>query len=328
MALLKKISPLIKQNPDTGFGVNPASVGERFINKDGTFNLEKRGLPIWKRTSVYYNMLNLPRWKFALALLSFYILINLVFTCLYLLAGFQQLQGFISSSFSGKLLELFFFSTETFTTVGYGRVNPIGPFAHSVAALESMSGFLSFAIVTGLMYGRFSKPRAYISFSDNALISPYGSQRALMFRLVAYKNNHHITDADIKVNVGMIVNEDGQQFYRFFNLSLERLRVDTLSMNWTVVHVIDENSPLFGLTAEDRKNADVEAYVLLRGFDDVYSSVVQRRTSYTYHEIVEGAKFVPMYHESDDGKTTILDVDKLNDFVKVDLPGWEYPANN
>ncbi|RFM27864.1 ion channel [Deminuibacter soli] len=321
MSLSKKVNPFIKQNPDTGFGVNPASMGERFINKDGSFNLEKTGLTIWKRTSLYNTMLTLPRWRFMLALLCFYILINLMFTSLYLIAGFSQLQGLVSATQWGKLREVFFFSTETFTTVGYGRVNPIGDFAHSVSAVESMSGFLSFAIVTGLIYGRFSKPKAFINFSEEALISPYGAnQRALMFRLVAYKQSHTITDASVKVNLGLIVEEDGDQQYRFFSLDLERTRIDTLSMNWTVVHVIDENSPLFGLSVEDMKNADVEAYVLVRGFDDVYSSIVQRRTSYTYKEIVMGAKFVPMYHESEDGKTTILELDKLNDYTRVELP--------
>lgn len=319
MALLKKISPYIKSNPDTGFGVNPASVGERFINKDGSFNLEKQGLPFWKRVSLYYTMLTLPRWKFALALLCCYVAVNLLFTGMYWLAGINQLQGFASATAWGRLKEVFFFSTETFTTVGYGRVNPVGDVAHCIAAIESMTGFLSFAVVTGLIYGRFSKPKAYIIFSDHALITPFAGGRALMFRLVSYKSNHHITDASIKVNVGMIVTEDDRQVYRFFGLDLERTRVDTLSMNWTVVHVIDENSPFYGLSKEDMESADVEVYVLLRGFDDVYSSTVQRRTSYTYKEFIWGAKFVPMYHESEDGKTTILEVDKLNDYERVEL---------
>ncbi len=106
--------------------------------------------------------------------------------------------------------EMFFFSTETFTTVGYGRVNPMGDAANSVAAIESMLGFLSFAIATGLLYGRFSKPKAFLFFSKHALISPYRDGKGLMFRFATYKDNHTLTNLDIKVNAALLVEENGR----------------------------------------------------------------------------------------------------------------------
>ena len=216
-----------------------------------------------------------------------------------------------------KIKELYFFSTETFTTVGYGRVNPVGDAANFVASIEAMSGFLSFAIATGLIYGRFSKPTAYLVFSEHALVAPYQDKTALMFRFVSYKDNHILTNVDIKVNIGLKVQENGKEVYKYYDLSLERSHVESLPMNWTVVHPIDDGSPFAGFSVEDMKTADVELYVLVRGFDDVYSNMVLQRTSYTFDEIKFNKKFIPMYRESDDGKTTILELHKLNEYKEV-----------
>lgn len=319
MAILKKINPFSKTNPDTGFGVQANQIGGRFVNKDGSFNIQKEGLPLWERFSVYSWFLDLSWSGFFGIILFFYIVENLLFTSLYFLVGYKQLTGIMSVTTWKIFKEVFFFSTETFTTVGYGRVNPLGDGAHLIAALESMTGFLSFALVTGLLYGRFTRPRAYLAFSDKALISPYKDGTALMFRIVPYKINHHLTDARIVVNLGFMVVEEDQPVYKFFQLKLERSRIDTFSMNWTVVHPIDEESPLLNFSLEDMKNADIEIYVQVMGFNHVFSNLVMQQTSYTYAEIVWGAKFKPMYKEAEDGTTTILQIDRLNDYEKVSL---------
>ena len=317
MALGKRINTRIKSNDDTGFGNSTTNVGGRFINKDGSFNLRKDGIAIWDRFSVFHTMLNMPRWKFITIVIVFYLAINLLYTFIYLLIGTDQLYGMIGDSFWQKFKEVYFFSTQTFTTVGYGRVNPIGDGANFVASIEAISGFLSLAIATGLIYGRFSKPQAYLMFSDHALISPYQDKTALMFRFVSYKDNHVLTDVEVKVTTGLKVQEDGNATYKFYSLNLERTRVDSLPMNFTVVHPIDDASPFFGFTEDDMKTADVELYVLVRAFDDVYSNIVLQRTSYTYQEVKFKAKFVPMYRESEDGNTTIVDLDKLNEYKAV-----------
>ena len=319
MAMTKKIDPFIKTNNDTGFGTSASNVGGRFINRDGSFNLRKEGVPFLKRYSIFHSMLTLSRWKFAALIVVFYFLINLLYTALYLLIGVDQLQGVIATSDWGKFKEAYYFSTETFTTVGYGRVNPIGDGANFVASIEAMTGFLSFALATGLMFGRFSRPRSFLSFSEHALVGPYKGGQALMFRFAPYKDNHTLTDVEIRVNIGLQVQgaDNGNMEYRYYDLQLERTKVESLPMNWTVVHPLDEKSPLNGFSYEDMVASDVELYVLIRGFDDVYSNFVQQRTSYTYHEIKINGKFVPMYRESDDGKTTILELHKLNEFVEV-----------
>lgn len=317
MALLKRVNPFSKQNNDTGFGTNAGDYGGRFINRDGSFNLRKEGMPFWQRFSIYHSMLNMPRWKFIALIIFFFLSINVLYTLLYLLIGADQFTGMIAVTEWQKIKEIYFFSTETFTTVGYGRVNPVGDAANFVASIEAMSGFLSFAVATGLIYGRFSKPKSYLVFSDHAVIAPYQNKTALMFRFASYKDNHILTNAEIKVNIGLQVEEQGRNLYKFFDLNLERSRVDSLAMNWTVVHPIDGDSPIAGFSMEDMKAADVELYVLVRGFDDVYSTVVLQRTSYTYDEIKFNRKFKPMYHESGDGKTTILELHKLNEHAEV-----------
>jgi inward rectifier potassium channel len=139
-----------------------------------------------------------------------------------------------------------------------------------------------------------------------------------MFRIASYKDNHNLTDAVIKVNLALQEQDNGNTSYKFYELELERSKVDTLMMNWTVVHPIDEKSPLLGLAQEDYKSSDVEVYVQIKGFDDVYSTTVIQRTSYTYDEIIFNAKFVTMYRESEDGKTTILELDKLSSYREVE----------
>lgn len=310
---------IIKSNEDTGFGTNPDDYGGRFVNRDGTYNVRKEGLSFIDRFSLYHSMLNMPSWKFFGALFVFYLLVNFIFACIYFFIGAVQFQGVLAHTPWETFKELFFFSTETYTTVGYGRVNPVGDLANSVAAVESMLGFLSFAIATGLLYGRFSKPKAFLLFSKNALVSPYRGGKALMFRFVAYKDNHTPTNVEIKVNAALLVDENGKRSFKFYDLQLERSHVESLPMNWTVVHPLTADSPLFELEMEDMKKSDLEIYVSVRGFDDVYSNVVQQRTSYTYDEILFDRKFVQMYRESSDGKTTIVELHRLHEHREVKM---------
>lgn len=317
MSLYKKINPFSKQNNETGFATNTNDTGGRFLNKDGSFNLVKEGIPFKKRFSVFNDMLNLPQWKFIAVIFIFFVIINLLFTVIYFMFGAHQFEGLTKISDWQNFKELFYFSMHTVTTVGYGNVYPVGDAAGFVSGIEALTGFLSLAIATGLIYGRFSKPRSYLVFSDNALISPYKDGKALMFRFVGYKDKHTLTDLEIRVNAGLLLVENDKADYKYFSLTLERSKVENMAMSWTVVHPIDENSPFYGFTEEDMKNADVELYVLLRGFDDVFSNYVQQRTSYTFNEIIFNRKFAPMYRESEDSRTTILELHKLNNHNQV-----------
>jgi inward rectifier potassium channel len=318
MALHRKINPFSKQNNDTGFASNSKDLlGGRFLNKDGSYNLVKEGMPFRKRFSIFHDMLNLPTWKFITVILVFFLLMNFIFALVYFFIGPEQLEGLTLGSKWRIFKEMFYFSTQTLTTVGYGHVNPSGDAANIVAGIEALTGFLSLAIATGLIYGRFSKPQSYLKFSDYALISPYKGGTGLMFRFAAFKDKHTLTELEIRVNTGLLILENDVPSYKYFSLELERTKVESMPMSWTVVHPIDEKSPFYGFTDSDMKASDVELYVMLRGFDDVFSNYVQQRTSYTFDEILFNRKFVPMFRESDDGKTTILELHKLNEHKEI-----------
>ena len=248
----------------------------------------------------------------------FYFLINLLFGFTYFLLGVNYLAGIQSGSTLKKFSEAFFFSCQTFTTVGYGRISPVGFMASSLSALEALIGLLSFAVVTGLLYGRFSRPKAYIRFSENALLSPFHNGNAIMFRLAPFKNTT-LTDAEAKVSLGLIVEENGKMVNKFFQLRLEYERVNSLTLNWTIVHPITETSPFYNFTEEDFKSAQGEILVYIKAFDDMFSNIVVARTSYTLNEVILGAKFDPMYHRSKNENKTLLHLDKLNSFSQAIL---------
>ncbi len=318
MAILRKINSRAKTESNTGFGVNASDYGGRFVNKNGQPNLEKRGIGFLERISWFHTMLSIPRWKFFFLILLFFVLINLLFAVAYFLIGVEHLSGMVTHSTWEQFGEAYFFSAQTFTTVGYGRVNPTGFITSALSSLEALIGLLSFAVVTGLLYGRFSRPKAYLKFSENAIIAPFKNGLALMMRVAPYKNTS-LTDAEAKLTLGMMLEENGQRTNKFFSMELEYEKVNALTLSWTIVHPITENSPLYKFTQEDFANGTGEILVFVKAFDDMFSNTVVARSSYTFQEVVFGAKFIPMYHKSKHGNSTILDLDKLNSFNEVDI---------
>jgi len=189
----------IKPQNNTGFGTNSSFSAGRFIKKDGSANIKKRGIGVVNRLSLYHTMLNLSRWNFLGVILGFFVCVNLGFAFLYYDIGIESLGGVSAGSRIQNFAEAFFFSAQTFTTVGYGRINPSGFAASSIAAIEALTGLLSFAVVTGLFYGRFSRPQAFVRFSDSMVIAPYENSSALMFRMAPYKNNL-LTEKNNEIN--------------------------------------------------------------------------------------------------------------------------------
>lgn len=313
MALLRKINTKAKTEINTGFGTNSSDYGGRFVNKDGRPNIEKRGIGYFERISWYHTMLQMPRWKFLLLLIGFYAFMNLIFACIYYAIGMEHLEGIKASNKLEKFGEAYFFSAQTFTTVGYGRISPHGFAASSVAALEALIGLLSFAIATGLFYGRFSKPKAFVRFSENAVIAPFKDGIALMMRVAPYKNNN-LSEVEAKVTAGVMLEENGKLSNKFFQMELEYAKVNNLTLSWTIVHPINEDSPFYKFSQEDFASTSGEVIVYIKAFDDMFSNTVISRSSYTLKEVVVGAKFVPMYHRDKDNQVTILDLEKLNKF--------------
>lgn len=317
MAFLKR--PRLKQEDNTGFSSNSTSTGGRFINRDGLPNVTQKGVGLLNRYSWYHTLLEMKRSKFLLILLFIYIGVNLIFAGIYYLIGIDHLAGINSGSDLKNFSEVFFFSAQTFTTVGYGRISPVGFAASTVSTFEAFLGLLSFAIATGLFYGRFSRPQAFLRFSDRALIAPYRNGTALMFRLVSFKNNS-LSEVEVKVTMAITTEENGKLTDQFFTLPLQLAKIDGLALSWTLVHPITEDSPFMGMTKEDIRNTDIEIMVFVKAFDNVFSNTVVSRTSYISSEIVWGGKFRMMYEPSADKKKTLLHINKLNEYDPVEIP--------
>jgi inward rectifier potassium channel len=301
-----------KDVDNSGFSGNASAEGARLINKDGSANLRKTGVPFYKRISLYHTLLKMSRARFLTMVFCLYTATNLVFASIYLLIGIDKLSGDIDGEgFTYIFAKAFFFSSQTLTTVGYGHVAPIGLVANIVASIESFIGIMLFALVTGMFYARFSRPKAYIKFSENFLVSPYKEGRALMFRMATYKNNN-LTDVLAQVTAVIHHMENGKRVSRFYPLTLEISKINSLAISWTCVHYINDESPLWQMTERDMIDASFEMMITVRGFDDHFSNTVQQRTSYNFQELIYGAKFIPMYERAESGKYTEVQLDLVN----------------
>lgn len=319
MALMKRFRNL-RSEENTGFSARTDDSAGRFFSRNTqSANVIKRGVGILERYSWYHTMLGMSRSKFLLLIFAVYILVNLVFAGIYYLIGIEHLAGVNTGSSLKNFSEVFFFSTQTFTTVGYGRISPVGFAASAVSTFEAFLGLLSFAIATGLFYGRFARPKAFIRFSENAVVAPFKEGTALMFRIAPYKNNS-LSEIKAEVTLAMQVEENGKMTNKFYDLTLQFDELNSLALSWTVVHPIDESSPLYGFTEEDLKNMKLEMLPFIRAFDEVFCNTVMARYSYISREIVWGAKFKMMFHPDNEKSKTVLDLSKLNDFEPVSLP--------
>jgi inward rectifier potassium channel len=208
----------------------------------------------------------------------------------YLACGADALASTTPGLVQHPFWRAFFFSVETVSTIGYGNIVPVTLSANVVVGLEALTGLAGFAIITGLLFARISRPTAKILFSSHAVVAPYQGITALEFR-VANARSNELIEVEAKVVISRFENVNGVHSRRYYPLSLERNGVVFLPLTWTVVHPIDENSMLFGQTPESLRDSGVEVLVLLKAFDETFSTIVQTRTSYIFDDIVWGARF-------------------------------------
>jgi inward rectifier potassium channel len=314
----KKSEILIKEEQDRqdiGFGTKITGKETRLINRDGNFNIKLVNQPFMAWLNLYNRLIIMPWSRFAFMIFGYFLIVNLVFALIYYSIGTEHLAGVIAVNNTQKFSESFFFSAQTLTTVGYGRISPIGFTTSLVAALESLLGLLGFALATGLLYGKFSRPVAHIAYSNKALISPYLDAQAFMFRIIN-ERSHQLIEVSAEVVLSRLEKkEDGSAIRKYYGLKLERNKVSFFPSNWTLVHPITEDSPLFSLNAKDLENSETEILILIKGFDDAFAQNVNSRNSYTANEIVWNAKFDNM--QENKGHLTLVDLSKLSDYQIV-----------
>lgn len=296
---------------DPGFTQQYRGSLRRIINPDGQFNVHRRGTT-WRDVHPYLFMLNVSWPVFSALILAGYLGANLVFALVYYYGvGIEHLRGAEAATGFRLFLNAFFFSAHTLTTVGYGNIYPDGTLANSVAAFEALLGLMAFALATGLLFGRFSRPVARIEFSKKMVVAPYEGSASLQFR-VANRRSNNLMDLEARVLLMTVEKTAEGQRRKYTPLELERSNVLFLPLAWTIVHPVDEASPLKGRTAQDLAQLEAEILVLIRGFDDTFFQTVHVRYSYRYDEIVWGARFVPIF-EVDEHGHMVLDLARLSE---------------
>lgn len=307
-----------EETRDLGFGsVVSRESRLRLLNRDGTFNVARTGLNFWSSLNLYHSLLTISWWKFYALVTLFYLLLNAVFALAFMLCGADALQGAASDTFGSGFLRAFFFSVQTFSTIGYGQVTPVGFAANALVTLEALVGLLAVALATGMLFARFSRPTAKIIFSKAAVIAPYRGITAFEFRITNGRSNQ-IIEMLARVIFTRFEEVEGRRTRRYYNLTLERDKVAFLPLSWTIVHPIDEASPLQGLTDKNLRDWDAEFLVLLTGIDETFSQTVHTRSSYKADEIVWNAKFTNLFSREADDQMMTVDVRRLHSIELVE----------
>lgn len=302
--------PLADAEPppsDLGFGnVVTRRRGYRLINRDGSFNVRvRRGN--WRRSFFSYHTLLSLSWPRVFALLvAGFLVVNVAFATAYLACGRDALTG---DDLLGPGARAFFFSVHTLATIGYGNIAPVTFAANLVVVAESIVGLLGLAVATGVVFARFSRPVADIRYSAHAVIAPYRGGTAFEFRVVNGRRNQLINVTAV-VMMSRFEGDGVNRQRRFHEMPLERSTVAFFPLNWTIVHPIDDASPLRGWDSRRLLDSEAEFNVLLTAVDETFSQTVHSRTSYTADEVLFDHRFEMMFTESD--REYVLDFDKLD----------------
>jgi inward rectifier potassium channel len=301
---------------DLGFGTALGrSEQRRLMNRDGSFTSRRVGLGIFDSIAVYHYLLNITWPRFFGWVAMGFLGLNALFALAFVAAGPDALQGAIAAGGWRRLLDAFFFSVDTLATIGYGNVAPVTVTANLLVTLEALLGLLGAAVVAGVGFARISRPHAGLVFSEVAVVAPYHGGTALMLRTANARRTELV---QVQARVNLALNRNGGR--QFHSLKLERDDVVFLPTTWTVVHPIDEDSPIHGLSAEEFQAGRPELYVLMTATEEDFSEVVHARTSYAGDEFVWGARFVNVLEQDDDGRPAKADIGRLSEIQHTPLP--------
>jgi inward rectifier potassium channel len=292
---------------DLGFGAVVSRAGtRRLLNRDGSFNVIRTGLGPVESFAPYHLLLTISWPGFLGVVALLYVVLNVLFALAYLAAGPDALLGPGGHMLGGAFARAFFFSIQTFATIGYGQLGPNGLFSNLIVTFEALVGLMYQALATGLLFARFARPTASILFSGRAVIAPYAKGMGLMFRIVNRRRRNEIIELEAEV-LYSAVGADGIR--RYTPLPLERNKVTFFPLSWTIVHPIDDASPLAGKTAEVLERDGAEILVLLSGIDETFEQTVHTRSSYRADEIVWNARFQSIFRDTDRDSRARLSVD-------------------
>lgn len=304
----------MKESKDPGLGTSYSKSLRRSLKEDGNFNIKRVGA-IGHLRDIYKYLIELPSYKFTGFFIFSFFGLNALFALIYLLIGVDQLQGL--SEEQHPFWGAFYFSSQTFTTVGYGAISPRGNASSFVAAIEAFMGLIFFSMATGLIYGRFSRPSAKIGFSHNVIITPHKDGTALMFKIVHRRNN---TLLNCKVHVTLsIAHEDPTQHVtirQYYSLPLETDFVRFFPLTWTLVHQINDDSPFYGLSVQELRNRTAELLVLVEAFDETYAQKVIQKHSYAEDQWLDNVKFKRNFHVNEEGEV-VLHIHELDEVEAI-----------
>jgi inward rectifier potassium channel len=309
-----------KEPQDLGFGsVLAAQTKLRLMNRDGSFNVRRVSFLQSILQSPYHTLLRVSWVQFVLVLAGAYILTNTVFAIAYLLCGPFALAEGDRAFHAGSFVQAFFFSVETFATIGYGSIVPVTLSANMIVLIESFTSLMGIALATGLIFSRFSRPVPRIIFSDSAVIAPYQGGAGFMFR-IANGRFSELTAMNATVILARFEMVRGARTRTFTQLSLERTQVVFFSLSWTVVHPIDATSPLRGLSHQDLIDSEAEFLILLSGTEETFYQTVTARGSYTATEILWGQRFTNIFRPPERDGITRIDLKRLSRVEEAPLP--------
>jgi inward rectifier potassium channel len=298
---------------DLGFGsVVSRESRARLLNRNGTFNVTRAGLG-WVEMLQPHELLRISWWKFIGLIVGSYLLLNLIFAACFVAFGPDDLAGPGVQMLGGRLAQAFFFSVQTFATIGYGQIGPNGLAANLIVTVEALVGMMYQALATGLLFARFARPSADVLFSHLAVVAPYGDGLSFQFRIANVRRNEIIELEAQVLYSAMEADGRGGTVRKYSRLPLERNKVVFFPLSWTIVHPIDATSPFAGKTRDDLARSNAEILVLLSGIDETFEQPVHARSSYVTDEIAWNARFKSMYLPTDGKPDVSVDIKRLHE---------------
>lgn len=284
----------------------------RMVSRDGTFQVARKGVSHFSWSDLYHWLLNLS-WSKLLAVISLgYLVANALFALAYLAGG-----NGIANARPGNFLDAFFFSVQTMASIGYGAMYPQTAYANLLVTIEALLGLMGLSMATGLMFARFSRPTARVIFTQMAVISVHNGVPTLMFR-VANERQSWILEAQMRVTVARNeITKEGLFMRRFYDLPLVRSHSSLFALSWTIMHTIDETSPLYGLSPEKMVEDEIEIVVVLSGIDESVSQTIHARHSFIPSEIIWNVRFVDIMFRKPDGRRCI-DYSRFHEVESID----------